>query len=553
MSTIVEALAHHAENNPGKLFININKPQGSQCLNFGDFYSKSLKFAGFLKSKGVGRGDIVLIVHPMDTLLHIAFAGSMMIGAIPSLMPAENAKQDKQKFYDNHRALYSLIAPSMIVASAEIRDQYRENLPDYGDITHAVDPDDPALDGVALTEPEAVSGSDVAFIQHSSGTTANKKGVMLSHEKVLAQVAIYQDALDMDDNSVIATWLPLYHDMGLITNFMLPLIRGLTVHAMDNFEWVMRPVKLFDMIEREKANYCWLPNFAFSHLAQRARDWKHDLSSMKYWVNCSEVCRPETHAQFVKAFADNGVTEESLKVCYAMAETVFAVSQTPLKTAARSLDLDQEGLDRREVVPATPGKPTARVFSCGVPLSGYTVTIVDDRRENTLPEGRIGEIAIKGPSTFEGYYKRPELNENAIVDGVYFSRDMGFMKDGELYVLGRKDDMLILYGRNFFAQEIEVILNDTAGIKPGRCGAFGVYSERMGTNELYALAELTDDGDAETAERDARARISEQLGVGLRRLFVVEKGALHKSTSGKQNRHLNRLILDKFLQGENIA
>lgn len=256
--------------------------------------------------------------------------------------------------------------------------------------------------------PAAVQLEDVAFIQHSSGTTGLKKGVQLSYGAVAAQISSYAEKLVLADSSCIASWLPLYHDMGLIACFILPLTLGVPVVSLDAFEWVTRPALLFEAIEEHRCTHVWLPNFAFHHLC-RTVDPAHGyaLGGVQAFIDCSEPCKAETFDLFVETFGSCGVTREQLQCCYAMAETVFAVTQTTLGQRVQEYQA---------------GKPSRRVLSCGKIISGLDVKIVD-RQDVALAPGEVGEIAVRGSFLFTGYFKN---EDERLSGGWYRTGDTGF-------------------------------------------------------------------------------------------------------------------------------
>jgi fatty-acyl-CoA synthase len=186
-----------------------------------------------------------------------------------------------------------------------------------------------------------IGEDDIAFLQHSSGTTGLKKGVALSHKSVLNQIESYSENLKLDSKDVIVSWLPLYHDMGLIACFILPMLKRIPVVMMDPFDWVRNPKMLFEQIEKNKGTLVWLPNFAFNFCAQMITE-KHELSSMKAFINCSESCKPHTFRIFYDAFKGWGLKKHSMQTCYAMAETVFAVTQSKLQEDVKEMAIDKE-------------------------------------------------------------------------------------------------------------------------------------------------------------------------------------------------------------------
>jgi acyl-CoA synthetase (AMP-forming)/AMP-acid ligase II len=405
-----------------------------------------------------------------------------------------------------------------------------------------------------LSVAERGSGGEVenaiAFLQHSSGTTGLQKGVALSHAAVLNQVASYSDSLALNAQDVIVSWLPLYHDMGLIAGFIMPLVQGIPLVLMSPFDWVKHPAMLFRAIHDYQGTYCWLPNFAYNHCARRIR--KRDteglsLASIRAFINCSEPVHHSSHVAFVDRFAENGATLELLAVSYAMAENTFAVTQSPIGEAARLDIVDRAALESdRYARPIDPDAPTAQVnVSCGAPIAGVEVRIVDEKG-GTLPERAVGEVAVKSSFMLSGYYRRPDLNEKLWVDGWYLTGAMGYITDGEVYISGRKKDLIINGGKNVYPQDLEAIVNAVPGVHPGRAVAFGVWDERDGTELIGIVAEVDTD-DPEQRQHIAgaiREAIATQTTVTASYVYLVGEKWLLKTSSGKIARAANR---DKWL------
>ena len=275
------------------------------------------------------------------------------------------------------------------------------------------------------------------------------------------------DTLGFTSEDIIASWLPLYHDMGLVAGMLLPLLAGATVVMMDPFEWLVRPHLFLEAIDQFKATFCWLPNFAFERMAAVASPSRTtSLASLRAVINCSEPCKRQSQEKFVARYASAGLSPAAVQVSYAMAENVFAVTQTPLGTVVRTLRLKPSSLQTGLVAMAGLGEPAIEVVSCGHPLPRTSVRLVNEQRE-AVGDGCMGEIVIRTPTLFDGYYHRPELTKAALVHGWYYTGDIGFMHADELYVVGRVDDLLIIRGRNFVAHELEQEVRQNPGHKAG--------------------------------------------------------------------------------------
>jgi fatty-acyl-CoA synthase len=481
---------------------------------------RALEFGQELYDAGLRPGDLVAIVLEHSADLYSSFLGSMIRGFIPTFLPPLTIKQDPEIFRKSMVALFARTSPAAVVTSVGSRDHVPHggymvlHVEEIARIKH----DDAVENAGYLLRDLAESGTTTAFLQHSSGTTGLKKGVMLSHQAVLDQIKLYADSIGAISGDVIATWLPLYHDMGLITSFLLPTVIGGTIVSLDALEWVTRPTMLLDYMERFQAAFVWLPNFAFHHIMRAVRATQHwDLKRIKAVINCSEPCRAGTFDQFAARFADMGIDGTKLRVCYAMAENVFAVSQTA-----------------PDVFPRHGETKASRAFlSCGRPIEGVNVEIrsVDDR---SVGVGELGEICIRSSTLFQGYFRQPELTTARLRGDWFHTNDLGCIERGELFVLGRVDDLLIVNGKNLFAHEIEDLLTNLKEIAPGRILACTDFDLGMGATRLHILVEPNlENIDTKALANEIRKVVLAQTGVFPGAVHFLPRGFLVKSSSGK--------------------
>jgi acyl-CoA synthetase (AMP-forming)/AMP-acid ligase II len=461
-------------------------------------------------------------------------------------MPYSTAKQDPEHFVRSHRQLFERIDAKVVATNRGWLDANAAIFEGSSVQVLLAEEVSQTYQGASSEAAFEAGPEDIALLQHSSGTTALKKGVALSHRAVLNQAQAYAQAIELGPTDLIASWLPLYHDMGLMACFLIPLVLGAPVAQMDPFLWAREPWRLFEMIRRHRATLVWLPNFAYQHLV-RAIDPEqvHDLSSVRAFIDCSEPCKPSTMTAFLDAFARWGVRAEALKACYAMAENCFAVTQTPPSRPPLYLSADAERLSKDgRLAPATAGAPAIELMSTGRPIAGVGVRIVDDKRRD-LPEGVVGEIAVAGDSLFSGYFKLPQETAASLGEGWYYTGDLGMLSEGELYVTGRKKDLIIVRGRNFYAHDIEHLVAGVEGLKPGRAVAFGVYRDESGTEEAVVVAEAADYAELEDKALRRRSvevkqRIKAALDLDLYSVKLVAPGWLVKTTSGKISRSENK-------------
>ena len=492
-----------------------------------------------LHELGVQSGDLVLIAHTQNLESIYAFWGALFAGAIPTMFPSLTEKLDPIVYRRNMAQLIKLSEVQAVLTGDAFAPMLREvaTCSVYGssDLPLAA-PNVPFVDAPA---PDSI-----AFLQHSSGTTGLQKGVALSHTAVLNQLAAYSEAIALQPDDVIVSWLPLYHDMGLFAGFLLPLMQGIPLVLLSPFDWVQHPALLLQAIDQFKGTLCWLPNFAYNHCARRIRRRDKEnlsLASMRLFVNCSEPVRQASHQLFLEAFAAQGVILEMLGVSYAMAENSFAVTQTAPGRPATLDWVDHLALTERQIAqPVSPDQPEAvALVSCGWTIRGTAVAILDSAGE-PLPERHVGEIVVQSDCMLMGYYKRDDLRP--FHNGWYHTGDRGYLADGELYVIGRSKDLIINAGKNIYPQDIEAIVNEVPGVHAGRAVAFGVPDEREGTELIAVVAEVdTDETEEQNKIRlDIRQAVAAQAMVSVSFVTFVQKQWLLKTSSGKIARAENR-------------
>ena len=515
------------------------------------FVTAAKRYALVLQKLSVGAGDLVIVAHTQNLESIYAFWGAMMIGAIPSMFPTLTEKLDPEIYMRDIGELVNRSEVKAILTTEQFAPTLKErmNCAVYGsDELSALMADE--ITDFAASSP---SPESIAFLQHSSGTTGLQKGVALSHEAVLNQLASYSDALTLSKNDIIASWLPLYHDMGLIAGFVQPLVQGIPLVLMSPFDWVRHPAMLLKAIQDYKATLCWLPNFAYNHLARtvRQRDSQGlDLSSIRAFVNCSEPVRNDSHVLFAERFSPNGVTDKQLTVSYAMAENTFAVTQTPVGRPPNVDFVERQALQHElNAIPTTDEITGEKIVSCGKPVKGTVVKVVNDTGE-VLAERQVGEVMVKSNCMLTNYYHRDDL-QPFDSEGWYKTGDKGYVADGEVYIVGRSKDLIINAGKNIYPQDIEAIVNSVAGVHPGRAVVFGVEDEREGTELIAVVAEVdtTESAARKQITQSIRQQVGRQSDITLNFVTLVDKGWLIKTSSGKIARGKNR---DKWLEGREM-
>jgi fatty-acyl-CoA synthase len=510
-------------------------------------------FAHTLDREGIQPGEVVVLILQHSEELLYSFWGSILHGAIPSIMPFLTEKLSPERYRVDLSSLISVTQPAAIVTYPEFELDVRGAL-QKGDSVRAVIVTSQfeslsSLDFDRLRGFER-SAEDIVLLQHSSGTTGLQKGVALSHQAVFHQLDAYTKSLSLREEDEIVSWLPLYHDMGLIAGFLIPILSGVPLVLMSPFDWVRAPYRLMQSISKYRGTLTWLPNFAYNFCAQKIRD-RHlegvDLSSLRAVINCSEPVRWESHRAFFEHFQKYGLKWSALQTSYAMAENVFGVTQSPVDGEPLVVELDREAF-MGERIARNPfdGCPSMKMMSSGRPLENVKIRILDvDGSE--LPDYAIGEVALQSNCMLTGYYNRPDLTQTAFRDGWYLTGDYGFTIQGELFVSGRKKDMIIVGGRNVYPQDLETLSCEVPGVHAGRSVAFGIFDEEQGTEEVVIIAEV-DSEDASEQQKIAdaiRAHITRNSAIALRHVKVVGPKWILKTSSGKTARSANR---EKFMQ-----
>lgn len=509
------------------------------------FVGEVIRCAAALQAVGIRARDLVIIAHIQNLESIYAFWGALWLGAVPSMFPTLTEKLDPDLYMDSMAELTRNSEAKAVLTTDAFAPELAKRcpcpvygssdwLPGYGDQTENTN--------MMLRRPKP---DEIAFLQHSSGTTGLQKGVALSHQAVLNQLASYASALKLSEQDVIVSWLPLYHDMGLIAGFIQPIVQGIPLVLMSPFDWVQHPALLLRAIHEYRATLCWLPNFAYNHLARRVRSRDSeglDLSSIRAFINCSEPVRNSSHQLFLERFAANGVNASQLGVSYAMAENTFAVTQTMVGESANIDMIDLDALQRDlKAAPAVANTPHAAAqVSCGKPIANTAIKIIDDQG-GVLPERSVGEVLVKSDCMLTGYYRRPDL-QAFDADGWYRTGDRGYIAGGEIYIVGRSKDLIITAGKNVYPQDIEAAAYEVEGIHQGRAVVFGIPDEREGTELIAIVAEVdeTDEEARKTIYQTLRQQVARATEVTVSYVSLVGRGWLIKTSSGKTARAANR-------------
>jgi fatty-acyl-CoA synthase len=500
---------------------------------------------------------VVLLLLPHSTELFLLHLGLLLIGRLPAILAWPTNRIDPEKYQHNIMHQLRSLPAAQLLTLPRLARNLDPGMPFI--ITECPINECERFESlfsmvlnVARVEKqdsyhvEAGAPEEALFLQFSGGTTGNQKCVVVTAPMLVNQLDRLSKALQFNREDGVASWLPLYHDMGLIACFWLPLWNEAASIQFAASEWLMDPGMLFHLMSKYRATFCWLPNFAFAYLAAQKERVNRtlNLAHVRAWINCSEPVREHSIQAFTEAFSGLGVQSEHCQASYAMAENVFAVTQTPLGRAPATfsrLSVEGTSLDQRLT---SYNLLDDRYVSSGRSLDD-TAFRMKRGNGDLCGDAVAGAIEIRGESLFCGYWGKDGFQSQSLtVDGWYVTGDYGFAHGDDLYVIGRIKDIIITAGLNVFPEDIEALVHTVKGIYPGRVVAFGVDDEARGTESLAVVAEMRGEFNSSSAaalELQIRRLISSVLGIALRYVRVTPERWIVKSTAGKISRRETRL------------
>jgi acyl-CoA synthetase (AMP-forming)/AMP-acid ligase II/alkylation response protein AidB-like acyl-CoA dehydrogenase/acyl carrier protein len=504
----------------------------------------------------------VLLLYPSGLDFVVGFLGCLFAGVLAVPVPVPNDVRGVERILAvasdaEAAAVFTTSAVLEQTASWSSTLEQMVQLPVF-----AADRLGPATGNGAGRSPSGrKSASGAAYLQYTSGSTASPKGVVVTHENLAAQAAVIGELWDLRQDGAVVSWLPAFHDMGLVLGILEPLFKGARCYLMPPAAFIRRPARWLEALSRLRATHTGAPNFAFELCVRRTAAQERrqlDLSSVRMVANGAEPIRAKTLDRFAEAFGPYGLDRRALCPGYGLAEGTLVVTATRVGEEFRSLDLSKSALQRHQVVAAagTDSDRTVAV-SCGPPAGGMEIVIADPVSRRPLDRDRVGEIWVAGPSVASGYWRRPDETEETFAartaDGgprrFLRTGDLGFLRDGELYVTGRLKDMLIVRGRNYYPQDIEhTVERSHEALRPGCGAAFAVDVEG---EERVVVAHEVDhrrlgDGGLDGVVATVRQAIADEHNVPVHEVVLLRKGSIPKTSSGKIRRQACR---DAYLDG----
>jgi acyl-CoA synthetase (AMP-forming)/AMP-acid ligase II/acyl carrier protein len=558
-STLVDLLSWRARHQPDQLAYTflIDGETKEAALTYAALDARARAIGAWLQSISMS-GERVLLLYPPGLEYIAAFFGCLYAGAIavPTYPPRLNrnlirlqaiAADAQAKVAMTTAPILSKIEPLLAQAPPLETMLWRAT-------------DDLRDDLAGEWREPAVEGSTIAFLQYTSGSTAAPKGVMVSHENLLHNEKVIKGKCGHSEQSVFVGWLPLYHDMGLIGNVLQPLYVGFPSFLMSPMAFLERPFRWLNAISRYKGTTSGGPNFAYDLCVRKVTAEQLamlDLSSWEVAFNGAEPVRHKTLERFATAFALCGFRREAFYPCYGLAEATLMVSGGPKESAPLVIAVQESALRHQEVVIGEDNEDVKELVSCGQTYLNHRIVIADPESLKKRLPNQIGEIWVSGPSVARGYWNQPEKTKQILQayladtgEGPFLrTGDLGFLKDGDLFVTGRIKDLIIIRGSNYYPQDIELAAEGShAALRPGRCAAFSVD---VHNEEQLVIVVEADDGYEDLAVdavmESIRQAVAEQHELQVHTVVMAEAGSIPKTTSGKLQRYACR---EEFLSGK---
>lgn len=535
--TLVDALEAAAKDD-APLFtfhVGANTPvdvRGARAIREG-----AARWTAALAAAGVRVGDRVLVLLGAGPDFVEAFLGSMLGGFIPVPLAAPLTFGGMERHLEHLARIAESAEPAMLITSPRIAAALATAPALRARVPRVLVPSDLAGMATAHVPTPSLDPSTTAFLQYTSGTTGRPKGVIISHGAIVANASAISIGLALRPGDVGASWLPPFHDMGLVGVLLTAVCHPYPVHVMPPERFIMRPHVWLDVIGSTGASISAAPNFAYALCTAKVEPKpERRLERWRAALNGAEPVHAETLERFAERFAPCGFRPEAFLPVYGLAEQTLAVSFPPIGQGYEAFGVDRDELAQGRVVPRETGGGS--LVSVGGPVAGTSIGVrpADDVRGEFVDEDVVGEIVVRGPSCMGGYFRNEEATAATIRDGWLHTGDLGFVHDRKLFISGRAKELVVISGRNVYPSDVELVAGRLPGLS-GTVAAFGRFDPKVGTEELVVAVEsrTTDDLERARIAADVRGELLSVLGFPAE-VHVVGYGALPRTTSGKIRR-----------------
>ncbi|WP_239469930.1 fatty acyl-AMP ligase [Archangium violaceum] len=518
--------------------------------------------AGALQAAGLKQGERIAIILPENDEFILTFLGAIRVGIIPVPIYPMHGLGQLDGYLESVRHIVRRSGAAAVVTNAKIK-LLLGTVQSQCESVRSIISVESLADAAAPMQPRKVNLDDVAFLQFTSGSTSNPKGVTVTHRNLAANIRCFmEEGFRVTSEDVGVSWLPLFHDMGLIGFLLGPMFYQRPVTFISPLTFLQRPLTWLEIHSKTRGTISCAPNFAFALAVKRIPEAQRQGLDLSAWriAGCGgEPIRAEVLRRFAATFAPQGFRAEALLPLYGMAESSLAIAVGRPGAGLPSTLVDHNRMsEERVALPTRQLEGASEIVACGKPFTGHKLAIfdlTDETSASPLPDGHIGEIRIAGPSVMKEYWGDPDATAQVFAGEYLRTGDLGFILDGELHVCGRLKEMIILNGRNYFPQDIEHVATTVPGVRKGNLVAFGTH-EASGTGEgferIVLAVEIADPAsfDPLTVVRTVQTA----LGIALHEVVVLQPGQLPKTSSGKLQRTKTRELYERGeLQGRQSA
>jgi acyl-CoA synthetase (AMP-forming)/AMP-acid ligase II len=558
--TVVQAIEDAASSTKtGYRFID-DQSDAEPFFTHGGIERASARYGGALQALGARRGDRVALILPDNADFVFAFLGCIRAGLVPVPIYPPTGLGKLAGYLDNTLHIVAKSGAKVLLTNADIKRMLGTIQAQAPDLSKVV-----AVESVRTMRedlrPAKVTLDDVCFLQFTSGSTSRPKGVVLTHANMAANVrAIMQQGLTVRDSvDSGASWLPLYHDMGLIGFVIAPLYHVNTITFLPPLLFLKRPARWLETVSRHRASISFGPNFAYALCTKRIKDSEVkdlDLSNWRVAGCGAEPIRAENLRAFADKFAPIGFSEKAFVCCYGMAESTLAISFSRVGTGVTTDVVDGQALwAKGKALPMVEGSAGAAaesatpIVQCGSAFPDHDIQVFaldDEASEHPLGEREVGEIRLRGPSLMSGYFGEAELTRAAFAGGWLKTGDLGYLAGGNVHICGRSKEVIIVNGRNYYPQDLEWEAARVEGVRKGNVIAFGTMKPDHDRERVIICFETNVVGDAErtTLKGEVRRVVQQALGLTVDDVLPLPTGVLPKTSSGKLQRSKTRELYE---------
>jgi len=555
-TTLVDVLEWHVKHHPQRLHIRVlGNGNEEDTLTYEELWLGAQRVAAGLQQYGVQPGETVAIMLPSGKDYFYSFYAILLAGAVPVPIYPPVRRSQLEDHLIRHSTILNNCVATMLISMTEVKVIAQLLKTQVGSLRHVE-----TVDELYAHEenflPPVISASDIAFLQYTSGSTGNPKGVVLTHANLVANIRSMGEAVKADSNDIFISWLPLYHDMGLIGAWLGSLYFAMVLVVMSPLSFLMRPQRWLWAIHRYRATLSASPNFGYELCLKRVTDTDIkglDLSSLRLAFNGAEPVSPNTIDRFTARYQQYGFHPEAMMPVYGLAESSVGLVFPPLNRTP-PIDCVQREVFSKSInaIPVEASDENALCFvASGHPLVGHEIRIVDSNGRE-LPERQEGYLQFRGPSATSGYYRNPEETKKLFMDDWLNSGDLAYIAEGDVFITGRSKDLIIRAGRNIYPHEVEEAVGYIPGVRKGCVAAFGSTDQQTRSEKLVVLAETRESDIKKKAalKKEITTTATDLLGLPPDVVILARPHTVLKTSSGKVRRSACKELYEKGELGQ---